>query len=153
MTDTPPPNIRVLKNGSWYDMDRHRLTAGGNITTAIPKGDSARGRELALIRVEKAKAASRKALAEVAEELGLDKSSVKAVGALAGESYKSAMANMMDKPREAVEAGKFALRLADMLPQADVQQGPIAAVQIIMAPEAQSFVDGLWTEEAADTQE
>ena len=145
MTDHPP-NIRVLKNGTLYNMDTHRIAPGGGVTTAIPKGDSARGRELALRRVELAKAASRKALAEVAEELGIDKSPVKAVGALAGESYRSAMNNMQDKPREAVEAGKFALRLADMLPQVESQQGPIAAVQIVMAPEAQSFVDGLWTE-------
>jgi len=66
---------------------------------------------------------------------------------IAGEFARSALANAMDKPREGVEAGKFALRLARMLPEADKQQNIGVAVQIVLAPEAASFVEGIWTEE------
>jgi hypothetical protein len=50
----------------------------------------------------------------------------------------------MDKPREGVEAGKFALRLAGMLPADDRQAVAQAAVVIQLAPEAVSFVEGVW---------
>lgn len=147
MTDIPP-NIRVLKNGAWYDMDRHRLTAGGDIKTAITTSE--RGRELNEIRREKIARLARKEIARRAEQAKADGKSMmpsEAVAYLAGEAFDSALANMMDKPREAVEAGKFALRVSDTMPKDEQQRGPVAAVQIIMAPEAKDFVDGLWTED------
>jgi ABC-type branched-subunit amino acid transport system substrate-binding protein len=153
MTDTPPAHIRVLSNGAWYDNVTHRITKGGGIpTTGIQRGDSNRAREMNAIRREKAARRSRQEIVERAmraKDDGIQLAAPAAVGYLAGEAYASALANMMDKPREAVDAGKFALKLADMAPQEDRQSGPIAAVQIIMAPEAKEFVEGLWTEEEA----
>lgn len=79
---------------------------------------------------ELAAIAARKALAQKAEERGVQRSPIAAVGLLAGKAYDAAIAGFdgdhviladgaeYDKPdrRGAVEAGKFALRLADMLP-------------------------------------
>ena len=102
---------------------------------------------MATRRHELAAISARQALAQRAEAEGLQRSPVAAFGLLAGAAYDASLANLMDKPREGVEAGKFALRLAGMLPEADKQQNIGVAVQIVLAPEAASFVEGVWRED------
>jgi hypothetical protein len=82
---------------------------------------SEQGRQLGLRRQEVAAQKARKALVEAYEQhTGKPGGrSPDAYGELAGEFARSAFANAMNKPREGVEAGKFALRLAHMLPEAD----------------------------------
>jgi len=133
--------VRVLANGTPVD-SRGRFLPGAQPTTAIAKGDSARGRELAARLREKCAASARLALAERAEAEGLQRSPAAAYGLLAGEAYDSARANIMDKPREGVEAGKFALRLGQLLPTEDKTQN-VQAVQIVLAPEAASYARSL----------
>jgi hypothetical protein len=147
---TPPPHVRVLSNGAWYDNNTHRITKGGGIpTTGIQRGDSKRAAEMNAIRREKAARLSRLEIAERAmraKDDGVQLAAPDAVGYLAGEAYASSLANMMDKPREAVDAGKFALKLADMLPVDDRQAGgTVTAVQINIAPEV-----GRWLREKID---
>jgi hypothetical protein len=95
--------------------------------------------------------AARAALALKAQEQGLACSPVAAYGLLAGEAYNSALANMMDKPREAAEVSKLALRLAHMLPEADKQQTIGVAVQVVLSPEgaisaSRQVLDAGWQE-------
>ena len=99
------------------------------------RGDSKRASELSARRTELAGKAARQALADKAAEQGLSRSPVAAFGLLAGAAYDASLANLMDKPREGVEAGKFALRLAHMLPEADKQQTIGVAVQVVLSPE------------------
>lgn len=139
--------LRVLSNGTLFDPVRGRFVAGGKPTTAIQ--DSAAGRQLGLRRQEIAAQKARAALVEAyTQHTGKPGGRPSdAYGELAGEFARSALANAMNKPREGVEAGKFALRLAKMLPEADKQQNIGVAVQIVLAPEAASFVEGIWSEE------
>ena len=101
---------------------------------------------MAVRRQELAGKAARQALALKAQEQGLACSPVAAYSLLAGQAYDASLANLMDKPREGVEAGKFALRLAGMLPADDRQAQAVAAVVIQLAPEAREFVEGVWHE-------
>jgi hypothetical protein len=139
----PPPHIRVLANGAWYDNNLHHIVSGGGVpTTGITS--SARAHELNAKRREMVALKSRKEIARRATEAkndGLQYAPTDAVGYLAGEAYASSLANMMDKPREAVDAGKFALRLADMQPADEKVGGPVAAVQIVLSPEAAAQTD------------
>lgn len=90
----------------------------------IPITTSARGRELAQRRIIKAEQAARLAIAEKAEQQGVQRSSAAAVGLLAGTWYDAALANAMDKPRESVIAGKAALGLAGMVDKGGVANAP-----------------------------
>jgi len=106
---------------------------------------------------------ARKYVTEAVQAGGLDaKGPAEAVGMMAGEFAKSALANAMDKPRDAVPAAKLALRLADMLPE-ERQRAAVAAVQVVVsggdvtamdaewAVDGQSPMAGEWTEaELAD---
>jgi hypothetical protein len=144
----PPPNVRVLANGTWYDNDTHRFVKGGYPSTGIQRGDSKRAHEMNVIRREKAAIASRKAIAAaatLAKDNGVQYTPAAAVGYLAGEAYTSSLANMMDKPREAVDAGKFALRLADLMPVDEKQQQFAVGVQIVLASDV-----GAWLDNTAD---
>ena len=103
---------------------------------SVPSGTirtSERGRELAQRRHEVARIKARQAIADAyAEHAG--KQGARPTDAYAGmadEFARSAYANALDKPREAVEAGKFALRLADMLP-ADERATAVAAVSLTL---------------------
>ena len=80
------------------------------------------------------------------KEGGMDaRGSAEAVGMIAGEFARSALANAMDKPRDAVPAAKLALRLADMLPE-DRQRSAVAAVQVVVtAGASMDAVEGEWT--------
>ena len=141
-----PGRVRVLSNGTLLDTETHRFLPGVIPTTGIQRGDSKRASELAARRHELAGKAARQALADKAAAQGLQRSPVAAYGLLAGEAYDSALANMMDKPREAAEVSKLALRLAGMLPADDRQAQAVAAVVIQLAPEAREFVEGVWHE-------
>ena len=87
---------------------------------------------LAKRRHELAGIAARKALAEKAQEQGAQRSSIAAVGLLAGVMYDGAIANAMDKPREAVAAGRFCLQLADMAPASSRQAATASAPDALM---------------------
>ncbi len=117
-------------------------------TTSIMSSEQ--GSQLAHRRQELAAVKARAALVEAyTEHTGKPGGRpTDAYGELAGEFARSALANAMNKPREGVEAGKFALRLAGMLPEADKQQAIGVAVVIQLAPEAASFVEGVWEEHA-----
>ena len=139
-----PGRVRVLANGTLLDTETHRFLPGSKPTTAIQGSED--GRRLANRRQELAGKAARQALALKAQEQGLACSPVAAYGLLAGEAYDSALANMLDKPREAAEVSKLALRLAGMLPADDRQAQAVAAVQIVLAPEVARFIEGVWRE-------
>jgi len=141
-TEIVPSHVRVLSNGTWLDTQTHKFLPGHKPTTGIMPGDSVRAGELSARRIEKAGRLARQALAERAEAEGLQRSPAAAYGVLAGLAYDSATANMLDKPREAVEAGKFSLRLARMLPSEEKQQN-VQAVQIVLAPEAAAYARSL----------
>ena len=146
--DKPQP-IVVDPHNMPRDAKGHFLP-GYAPNTGIMRGDSRRGSELAARRQELAGKAARQALALKAQEQGLACSPVAAYGLLAGAAYDASLANLMDKPREGVEAGKFALRLAGMLPEADKQQTIGVAVQVVLAPEARAFVEGLWQDAGSE---
>ena len=141
---SPAGTVRVLSNGTPVD-SRGRFLPGVKPATAIQ--GSEQGRQLRQRQVEQGAIAARRALAERAAEQGVQRSPAAAVGLLAGMSYDASLANLMDKPREGVEAGKFALRLAGMLPADDRQAAAVAAVVIQLAPEARDFVEGVWHED------
>ena len=90
---------------------------------------------------------ARKYVTEAVQAGGLDaKGPSEAVGMMAGEFAKSALANAMDKPRDAVPAAKLALRLADMLPE-DRQRAAVAAVQVIVNGGDVTAMDAEWADE------
>ena len=129
--------IEVLANGTLRGKGG-KFLPGSKPTTAIQTSEQ--GKALANRRTELAAASARHALAERARAEGLKASPVAAYGLLAGEAYDSARANIMDKPREAVEAGKFALRLASMLPSEDKTASANVAVQVNIDTEALASV-------------
>ena len=142
-TSLPNGAVRVLANGTPVD-SKGRFLPGVKPATAIQGSED--GRRLANRRQELAGKAARQALALKAQEQGLACSPIAAYGLLAGEAYDSALANMLDKPREAAEVSKLALRLAGMLPADDRQAQAVAAVQIVLAPEVARFIEGVWHE-------
>ena len=89
-------------------------------------------------RVELAKVKARKALVEAYQEHTNRPGGrpTDAYGELAGEFARSAYANAMNKPREAVEAGRFALRLAGMEPAEERAERSGAAVVLELSAEA-----------------
>ena len=130
--------LKVLKNGVLVDTARGRIVAGSHPTTAIRTSE--RGRELAARRTELAKAKARKAISEAYEQdSGKPGRPTDAYAQLAGEFYRSAIANAMDKPREAVQASAHALRLADMLPADDKRAAPAVAVQVNIGGELAAY--------------
>jgi len=108
----------------------------GKITT------SERGRELAARRVEVAAAKARAKLVQAyMEHTGKPGGRpTDAYGELAGEFARSAYANAMDKPRDAVHAAKLALKLADMLPGDDKATNMSVGVQVNIDAEALATV-------------
>ncbi len=134
-----PANIRVLKNGTHYDMDKGRFVPGIKPTTAIQSSEQ--GRAMAARRIEVSAAKARKRMVEAYQEHtgkpgGLPSD---AYAEIASEFTRSALANAMNKPRDAVHAAKLALKLADMLPADDKQANVGVAVQVVLAPEAAAY--------------
>lgn len=143
----PSRKAIVLSNGTLKDPVTGHFMPGSKPATAI--GSSERGRELARRKHELAAIAARQALAQRAEKHGVQRSPVAAVGLLAGKAYDAALAGFegdhviladgaeYDKPdrRGAVEAGKFALRLADMLPADEKQQQSAPTITVSISGE------------------
>ena len=121
---TVSPNIKVLANGSHYDLTRGRLVKGPSREHYLTPE---RGRQLQPLAIEARYRRGRRGMVAAAEEhtgkTGLK--SLDAYEALTYEFTASALANAADKPRDAVAAAKLVLRMADMSP-ADQQQQPAA---------------------------
>jgi hypothetical protein len=129
----------VLRNGTLKDPVTGQFLTGpteGKITS------SERGRELALRRHEVSQSKARKGLVKAYEEhTGTPGGRPSdAYGELAAEFARSALANAMEKPRDATAAAKLALRLADMLPADERAAVPVVAVQINVAPEVAEWM-------------
>ena len=106
----------------------------------------AMGRKGAERRAELTAAKTRKeTLAIVQEHVGEMRTvsgPSEAVAIMAGEFVRSALANAMDKPRDAATAAKLALRLADMLPQEN-RATAVAAVQVVVS-QPPAALDAEW---------
>ena len=136
MTDLAPI---VLSNGSLKDPKTGQFLPGIRPTSAISSTE--RARELAGLRQQKAAQHARKALVEAVAAAGYDaRGPAQATGLIAGEFARSALANAMDKPRDAVSAAKFALRVADMLPDERAGLGPGVAMRIEFGEKALEFL-------------
>jgi hypothetical protein len=81
-------------------------------------------------RAAKAEQAARLAIAKSAENQGVGRSPIAAVGLLAGTWYDAALANAMDKPRESVIAGKAALQLAGMVDKGGSAAAPVDGLAV-----------------------
>lgn len=109
--------IKVMRNGSGYDLEAKRISHAPN---TFPTGydtsiTHASAPELAKRKHELAKEKTRKQTVELFKDTGEipDTGNFDDVVAILGsEAIASGKANMMDKPREAVHAGTFGLRLA-----------------------------------------
>jgi hypothetical protein len=139
-----PPNIRVLKNGSHYDMDKGRLVKG---PTSEHYLTPERGRQLQPLAIQaRYRRGKRGLVAAVQEHTGkTGLSSLDAYEHLTYEVTASALANMMEKPRDSVPAVKQALRMADMAPAEDRSERQVVAVQVNIGQElarAWAGVDG-----------
>jgi len=132
----PPKELVTLPDGRQGYRDRHggiRNEKGHWLQQ--PPGTQQiatreRASELARNRHAKAERAARLALAAKAEEQGHTRSSVAAVGLLAGTWYDAALANAMDKPRESVIAGKAALQLAGMVDKGGAAAAPVDGLAV-----------------------
>jgi len=122
----------VLSNGTLKDPITGRFLKGSRPTTGIMPGDSNRAREMnqrrQVLAQQKARAKMVEAYTEHTGRPGGQPSD--AYGEIAGEFTRSALANAMDKPRDAVHAAKLALRLAAMLPEDEKRTVPVVAIQI-----------------------
>lgn len=133
-----PANIKVLSNGTHYDMDKGRIVKGPTVPMIQSSED---GKRMNLRRQEVCAAKARAKLVQAYEEHtgkpGGRPSD--AYAEIASEFTRSALANAMDKPRDAVHAAKLALKLAAMLPADDKQANVGVAVQVVLAPEAAAY--------------
>jgi len=134
MTDEQKPNTVaqptvspiVLRNGTLKDPITHRFLPGKAPTTAIKTSEQ--GRAMNRRRLELAEQKARAGLV-AAYEHHTGKAGGRpsdAYGELAAEFARSALANAMDKPRDATAAAKLALSLARMSPADQQQQQPVA---------------------------
>jgi len=145
-TSSKSPSGPIVVDPHFMPRDaKGHFLPGYRPTSSIATSEQARS--MGLRRNELAAQKARAAIAEAYEQhTGKPGRPTDAYGELAGEFARSALANAMNKPREGVEAGKFALRLAKMLPEADKAANVAVAVQIVLAPEAASFIEGVWTD-------
>lgn len=110
-------HIKVMSNGSGYDLNKGRISHAPN---TFPTGydtsiTHANAPELAKRKHALAKEKTRKQTVKLFQDTGQipDTGNFDDVVAILGsEAIASSKANMMDKPREAVHAGTFGLRLA-----------------------------------------
>jgi len=117
----------VLRNGTLKDPITHRFLPGKAPTTAIKTSEQ--GRAMNRRRLELAEQKARAGLV-AAYEHHTGKAGGRpsdAYGELAAEFARSALANAMDKPRDATAAAKLALSLARMAPADHQQQSAAAA--------------------------
>ena len=132
-TDSNPtvePNIRVLKNGTKYDMAKGRIVSGPT-RGMITRENAGQMQQLAReARYRKARAEFVRAAEEHTGRTGLKSSDAYAV--MQGEFSRSALANAMEKPRDATAAAKLALHMADMAPaeQPQQEQRPRVVIQV-----------------------
>src|SRR3989304_3235418 len=139
----------VLRNGTLKDPVTGYFLSGPDAEhKPIRKGDSVAASALARRRHELAAIQARKALADVAEEKGYQRSPVAAVGLLARRAAEGALAGFEGEEvqladggsynrrdlRGGKEAAKFALQLAGML-SPDERAVPAVAVQVNIGPE------------------
>ena len=120
------PTVIVLRNGTLKDPITHRFLPGKAPTTAIKTSEQ--GRAMNRRRLELAEQKARAGLV-AAYEHHTGKAGGRpsdAYGELAAEFARSALANAMDKPRDATAAAKLALSLARMSPADQQQQQPAA---------------------------
>src|SRR3989337_1280895 len=155
MADMPADNTQtalqpiVLSNGSLKNPRTGQFLPGVRPSTALDPARSQelveRRRVLAAERRERdemrrmlAARASRDALVRVvAEEVGQHITTASAaVGEIAAEFARSALANAMDKPRDATSAAKLALELSDMAPVPAAERQAAASVQVTLSAEA-----------------
>ena len=120
----------VLSNGTLKDAKTGRFLPGIRPSTAISSSEqgAAMARRRAVVSAAKARAKMVEAYCEHTGKPGGRPSD--AYGEIAGEFTRSALANAMDKPRDAVHAAKLALRLAAMLPEDEKRSVPVVAIQI-----------------------
>ena len=150
MTDKPE-GVTILKNGT--QKVGGRFVSGPLVPMFTDRAKAVEaGRKGAEARREKAAAYSRKYVTEAVQQGGLDaKGPAQAVGMMAGEFARSALANAMDKPRDAVHAAKLALKLADMLAP-EQRGGSVAAVQVVVTAGAElDSVEGEWVDAGEGT--
>ena len=132
-TDSNPtvePNIRVLKNGTKYDMEKHRF-ASGPVTGKITRENAPQMQQLAReARYRKARQEMVRAAEEYTGKTGLTPAG--AYAAMAGEFTRSALVNAMDKPRDATAAAKLVLHMTDQAPaeQPQQEQRPRVVIQV-----------------------
>ena len=132
-TDSNPtvePNIRVLKNGTKYDMEKHRF-ASGPLKPHFTKENSAQMQQLAM--QGRQRKAARRAVAAVEEFTGRSGLKPSDVGAeIAHELTKSTLVNALDKPRDVVPTAKLVLQLIGQAPaeQPQQEQRPRVVIQV-----------------------
>ena len=127
---TVEPNIRVLKNGTRYDLTKGRIVSGPT-KPHFTKENSGQMQALAReARYRKARAEMVRAAEQHSGKTGLTPAGAYAV--MAGEFTMSALANAMDKPRDAVPAAKLVLHMADMAPaEAKAEErGPVIRIEL-----------------------
>jgi len=119
--DMVDDKIKVCRNGAGWDTTTNRFThPPGTFCDDVKNGaitTSERGQMLARRRHEKAKEKTREAVLARFKETGNlpDNASYSDVVAIIGtEAHVSALENMMERPRDAVHAGAFGLKLAGM---------------------------------------
>jgi len=119
--DMVDDKIKVCKNGAGWDTTTNRFThPPGTFCDDVPNGTittSDQGRALVRRKYEKAQEKTRKRVLERFKETGNlpDNASYSDVVAIIGtEAHVSALENMIERPRDAVHAGAFGLKLAGM---------------------------------------
>jgi hypothetical protein len=134
----------VLANGTLKDpVTGHFMSGPDKEHQFIPRGDTAAAMRMNQHRRELAARKARAAITRAAQEGGFDaRGPTDAYAAMAGEFAKSALANAIDKPRDAVPAAKLSLRLADMLP-AEAKDMPAEGARLELSQAALEFLAGM----------
>lgn len=134
----------VLSNGTLKDAVTGRFLSGPDKEhMPIPVGGKEQAAALNARRREVAAQKARAAITKAAQDGGFDaRGPTDAYAAMAGELARSALANAMDKPRDAVPAAKLSLRLADMLP-AEQAAPPVAGARLELSQAALEFLAGM----------
>ena len=119
------PTVIILSNGTRKDPKTGYFLSGPDkahqpITKANAKEMSRRGAEA---RIRKARQEIIRAAEEHTGREGLRTSDAYAV--IAGEAVRSGLANMMDKPRDAVPAVKLGLQMGKIAPTEEEHKGPV----------------------------
>lgn len=158
MTDYKPGDIvdgryKVLKNGAGYDTQIGRIShAPGTYSPDVPNGTiqtTEHAQALVKRRHEAVREKTRQRTVERFKETGQipeDANFVDAIAEVGSEALQSSLANMMDKPREAVHAGQFGLRLAgmdDFVSRQVASAGQVVAIQVVIGGDVMEQVKKL----------